>query len=794
MDRPRLVFSSEEEEAYSERFRLLTKEQNGPVQDRVRFRQQLEDIKAISVYAKLKVHDDQIEQIWGFMEVDSKYISLHQFMIGLRLCSAVLQGKDPTFEELYSGEFQSAQGVIKARTKKPKRPSRSGRSRAKESQPPEEDKRSTVNQSALPGQFETGLQLNEESISKTSDRALGSELAASFFFETQEAGHKASSGKKLVEDTGAESGNPPDAIQKLGVKTKAMAPLAEVLEESSESDDNSKKKPSQEKKQAQALRNSMLLSRINDLQSSGMYSTDLKASKFPSLPPVTQKIDLMSSSVFEHPTNSFKPVPLDVSLLGYGATPQTSNPPLIELTNKLIPQDYLSTQEEGKELTESPPASSDRKSDLPEQPRALPEAKTESEALNPRPPSINIEIPPIIDSTIAESKAKSLHPVSPTTMLPMSTTFKAQEAETSSPRTHRKSSFDALKFPYTTVNDPKLINLGWLGERSFTLYTIKTFYSTEEIYQVDRRFKDLEWFYNQITQHFKGYNIPPLPEKSSWGNTSDAFVEERRLCIEKFLNLLLRHYHIGSSKQLRQFLVIPRVDLKVLKAQIVSSSWPKFKSLESTLDLVKIEVFSHIAGYFSQSRAPINSVMQQADFIVETYAQPTQACVLAFGNYTRLYAESIGAKSAFDTEGFDLFNSAQIKFGRSTHAKLNNFLQEFRGEQFRVEGLRNARNCFADSFNDVKKLEKFLQTKQAKQRKNPYDSTYTSEIIELETLVESTKQELSKIEEALNSEVGLFKQQRSYNLSNMLIKLAKFMQKKTHKEKCFWFEVNDRAT
>lgn len=104
MDHTLVEFTSAEVKAYTDKFNMLTNEQPDPVSGRVRHSQKLDVIEALQTFAKLKVPDDQIEMIWRLMDVDSKHISLYQFMIGLRLCSAVLKGKAVSVETLYSGE------------------------------------------------------------------------------------------------------------------------------------------------------------------------------------------------------------------------------------------------------------------------------------------------------------------------------------------------------------------------------------------------------------------------------------------------------------------------------------------------------------------------------------------------------------------------------------------------------------------------------------------------------------------------------------------------------------------
>lgn len=348
--------------------------------------------------------------------------------------------------------------------------------------------------------------------------------------------------------------------------------------------------------------------------------------------------------------------------------------------------------------------------------------------------------------------------------------------------------------PFSIVKDPKLMNTWGLGLRSYILYTVETQFSPRELYVVERRFNDLEWFYKDITQNFKGYNVPPLPKKQYFGNTSEEFVEERRLWIEKFLNLLHKHPNIGSSDQLRQFLTLPRTELKDLKAQSSGFKWPKFEGFENTFDKVKVEAYSQLSDYLTQGFNPLSNEVARTESIAETYVIPTQICVEAFGQLVQTHAETNEAIKKLNldrSERFDSILNSYASFTESRQQELVNYLQDFREERLRVEGLRNAVYQYTAELQYIKKKENLLSTKLARQQANAAAATlYENEIETIKEKIRQSKDELNKIEHALKIEGDLYIQKRAEHLSRMISNVTSFMLRKSQNEARFWSDVS----
>ena len=132
------------------------------------------------------------------------------------------------------------------------------------------------------------------------------------------------------------------------------------------------------------------------------------------------------------------------------------------------------------------------------------------------------------------------------------------------------------------VGAPKSISAGYFS--SYYIYPITTWFGETQKYDVNRRFKDLDWLHGKLSQDFKGYCIPPLPEKPLWGNKNPAFVEKRRMEIEAYLNLLLKNPDIGRAPVLEMFLTRVDSDLEMGKQSFEEAYSFTIPSYESVID------------------------------------------------------------------------------------------------------------------------------------------------------------------------------------------------------------------
>lgn len=78
-------------------------------------------------------------------------------------------------------------------------------------------------------------------------------------------------------------------------------------------------------------------------------------------------------------------------------------------------------------------------------------------------------------------------------------------------------------------------------------------------FSVRRRFKDVVTLSDRLSECYRGYFIPPRPDKSlveSQVMQKQEFVEQRRVELEKYLRRLARHPVVRKSDELRVFLTV----------------------------------------------------------------------------------------------------------------------------------------------------------------------------------------------------------------------------------------------
>lgn len=69
-----------------------------------------------------------------------------------------------------------------------------------------------------------------------------------------------------------------------------------------------------------------------------------------------------------------------------------------------------------------------------------------------------------------------------------------------------------------------------------------------------RRYSDFLYLYNQLTNKYPGLIIPPIPEKSTIQKFQPEFIENRKICLQMFLDYLNLHKVFGGCVDLKEFL------------------------------------------------------------------------------------------------------------------------------------------------------------------------------------------------------------------------------------------------
>eukprot|EP01017_Pseudomicrothorax_dubius_P026785 TRINITY_DN3021_c0_g1_i11.p1 TRINITY_DN3021_c0_g1~~TRINITY_DN3021_c0_g1_i11.p1 ORF type:complete len:320 (-),score=72.30 TRINITY_DN3021_c0_g1_i11:634-1593(-) len=110
------------------------------------------------------------------------------------------------------------------------------------------------------------------------------------------------------------------------------------------------------------------------------------------------------------------------------------------------------------------------------------------------------------------------------------------------------------------IVDSKIVMSGMLGINRYVLYKVKARigdeYSGKDWVVSERRYSDFVWLDQMMRRvpEYLGMVLPLLPAKKSLGTFDDAFIERRRLELEKYLRILASHPKFSQDRSLSIFL------------------------------------------------------------------------------------------------------------------------------------------------------------------------------------------------------------------------------------------------
>ncbi|KAK3443966.1 hypothetical protein EUGRSUZ_B04005 [Eucalyptus grandis] len=136
-----------------------------------------------------------------------------------------------------------------------------------------------------------------------------------------------------------------------------------------------------------------------------------------------------------------------------------------------------------------------------------------------------------------------------------------------SPRSFSRSSSSSAEYIKITVSNPQkeqeVSNSIVPGGNTYVTYLVTTRTNIPEFgaseFSVRRRFRDVVTLSDRLAESYRGFFIPPRPDKSvveSQVMQKQEFVEQRRVALEKFLRRLAAHPIIKKSDELKVFLQV----------------------------------------------------------------------------------------------------------------------------------------------------------------------------------------------------------------------------------------------
>ncbi|KAK4759586.1 hypothetical protein SAY87_022717 [Trapa incisa] len=122
---------------------------------------------------------------------------------------------------------------------------------------------------------------------------------------------------------------------------------------------------------------------------------------------------------------------------------------------------------------------------------------------------------------------------------------------------------------HVSVIDPVKLGNGvqaYISYRVITKTNLHEYQGPEKI--VIRRYSDFVWLHDRLFEKYKGFFIPPLPEKNAVEKFrfTAEFIEMRRLALDIFLNRVASHHELQQSEDLRTFLQVDEAVMERLRA------------------------------------------------------------------------------------------------------------------------------------------------------------------------------------------------------------------------------------
>lgn len=341
-----------------------------------------------------------------------------------------------------------------------------------------------------------------------------------------------------------------------------------------------------------------------------------------------------------------------------------------------------------------------------------------------------------------------------------------------------------------SVDNPVLITSGWLGSTSYYIYSITTRISGK-VFNVKRRFSDLDWMHNQLLSKYKGFIVPSRPEKKMLGKNEEKFVEERRLQMEKYLSIIAKHPILGSSFAFKTFTQTPneKFEREKLNAEGVEE-YSEYRSIEDAMDKVYALVQNKIQLIFSQKVIPFSDEVSSIEENIVKLEAPIQTFSGSFAHWVQVLTESNKNFTGMSISKDFIEKMQNLRsLSRENSEQLKHFSLEVKEEQLRLEGLKEALNTYKTTVEECSKLQNLISRKLGKLKSSSNEDTkarYLSEIQSTQDTIDKYTKDFSEIEKNLIKENSTFESSKSEHLEQTLSDLVFSQNSHWAKEKKFW--------
>lgn len=307
-------------------------------------------------------------------------------------------------------------------------------------------------------------------------------------------------------------------------------------------------------------------------------------------------------------------------------------------------------------------------------------------------------------------------------------------------------------------------------------------------FTTDRRYNDFVWLFDKMKESFKGYIIPPLPDKTIIQNRFDPqFIEARRRELGKFLTRLADHPVLAASEVLQTF----------LESDAEEFSAAKTKKPPAT---VTKKVFSWMSSTVTQQLSPaveVDTWFGDKKQYLQDLESALEACLKTSGTVLVKEKELVGALYEFglgasavgkaEAEVDPTLSKHWLKFGdlceqvrvlkqeavSSQEIRFEEVAHDYRRV---IASAKQAMEARLTALAEFQHAEKIANTKKEKKEKiagTPKAGTAEAEYEEARQKQESAKEEFEMISEILRKELDRFEKTKGKEMSKSLKDYAK---------------------
>ncbi|XP_078434914.1 sorting nexin 1 isoform X2 [Wolffia australiana] len=344
----------------------------------------------------------------------------------------------------------------------------------------------------------------------------------------------------------------------------------------------------------------------------------------------------------------------------------------------------------------------------------------------------------------------------------------------------------AKPFIYISVTEPVKLGNGvqaYISYRVVTKTNLPEYQGPEKI--VIRRFSDFVWLRDRLCEKYKGFFIPPLPEKSAVEKFrfSAEFIELRRQALDIFINRVASHPELLKSEDLRTFLqedeeVMERTRshetglfkkkplelMQIIKSKVSDVVLGKEKPVEETTP-----EYEKLRQYVFQLEEHLAEAQKQAFRLVKRHKELGQS-LSDFGKAMKLLGacERVSLGKAFSELG-SKSELLSLKFQKESHNLLMNFEEPLKDYVRAVQSIKATMADRANAFRQQCELAEATRLKEINLDKLILvrsDKVAEAEIEyrELKAASEEARMRLETMAKVMGEEMARFQEQKTADL------------------------------